>query len=195
MSSSVAMNLPLQQRQRLAPGAAASIALWFFMAVATSLFSLFLVAYVMRLDGLEGYPLALPWQFWLSTGLLVAGSAALELAWRRNDAGLLSVLGGALALGFVLSQLWGWQVLSGRLVLPVGNPAGSFLYLLTAMHGLHVVGGLGGWWVARRAGGEAWRLRLLARYWHFLLGVWLVLFGVLGWMTPELVRVICGVAR
>ncbi|WP_282824137.1 bb3-type cytochrome oxidase subunit III [Pelomonas sp. V22] len=194
MSASATMGMPMRGG-RGAPGSAASIALWFFIAVACSLFTLFIAAYVMRLDGLEGYPLAMPWQFWLSTALLVAGSAALELAKRRGQAGALLRWGALCAGLFVVSQLWGWDELASRKLLPVGNPAGSFLYVLTALHGLHVIGGLGGWLLASRKGAEAWRVALLARYWHFLLLVWVLLFGLLGWMTPDVVRAICGTLR
>ncbi len=83
--------------------------------------------------------------------------------------------------------------------MPVGNPAGSFFYLLTAMHGLHVMGGLVGWAVTARGARQdadpartALRIALCARYWHFLLAVWLVLFAALGWLTPAVVNFICG---
>ncbi len=192
---SVSATLGMSMGGRNAPSSAASIALWFFIAVACSLFMLFIAAYVMRLDGLEGYPLAMPWQFWLSTALLVAGSAALELAKRCGQAGALLRWGALCAGLFVISQLWSWDELASRKLLPVGNPAGSFLYVLTALHGLHVIGGLGGWLLASRKGAQAWRVALLARYWHFLLLVWVILFGLLGWMTPDVVRAICGTLR
>jgi cytochrome c oxidase subunit 3 len=74
-----------------------------------------------------------------------------------------------------------------------GNPAASFFYLLTAMHALHVGGGLVAWAQAlRRAPITRERVALLARYWHFLLLVWLLLFAVLGALTPEIVAFICG---
>ena len=38
------------------------------------------------------------------------------------------------------------------------------------------------------------RLRLCARYWHFLLLWWLLLFGLLFLLRPELARAICGTA-
>ena len=38
----------------------------------------------------------------------------------------------------------------------------------------------------------AWRIRLCARYWHYLLGVWLALYFILAQLTPEIVRFICG---
>lgn len=190
--------LPLSEREQsgVDRAQACSIALWFFIGVACSLFGLFFAAYVMRLASAEGYPLALPWQFMLSSALLLAGSAALELGRRHgaaDDARRWLLWGGLAALAFVSTQLWGWQDLAARRVLPVGNPAASFLYLLTALHGLHVLGGLVGWWIARRDP-QPWRIALLARYWHFLLLLWAGLYATLGLLTPDLVRAICGTA-
>jgi len=190
---------PLQTGAWPRPQAAASTGLWFMMAVSSSIFFLLLVAYVMRLNGLEGFPLALPWQFMLSSALLALGGLALELGRRsatRDARGLR--WGGLCALAFVLVQLWGWQALASARVLPSGNPAASFLYLLTAMHGLHVLGGLWGWWRCLRAwpradaAQRAMGLALCARFWHFLLLLWALLYATLGWLTPELVRAICG---
>jgi cytochrome c oxidase subunit 3 len=171
---------------------AASIALWFFIGVACSLFGLFFAAYVMRLESAQGFPLDLPWQFMLSTALLVVASLALQFGGGNGRGALL--MAGLCGLGFVLVQLWAWAALAAEQVLPAGNPAASFLYLLTAMHGLHVLGGLGGWLIAWR-GGEAWRLRLCARYWHFLLLLWLGLYAVLALVTPEIAQLICGTSR
>jgi hypothetical protein len=69
-----------------------------------------------------------------------------------------------------------------------GNPASSFFYLLTAMHGCTWSGGLvGGLDGGRRVARPQVRMAhaLCARYWHFLLAMWLVLFALLGWLTPE----------
>ena len=183
-------------------------ALWIFMGVASSLFALFIASYVMRMDANDWHPLAMPWQLWLSTLLLISGSVSLQLASRAargtdwRHARTLLLMGGIAALAFMCVQLWAWQVLLAAQVRPAGNPAGSFFYLLTAMHGLHVAGGLLAWgMVARRTWqyqvpsteqGLAWKIRLCARYWHFLLAVWLLLFATLGWLTPEVVRFICG---
>lgn len=184
---------------------AAGVALWVFMAVATSLFSLFIAAYVMRMEGTDWSVIAMPWQLWLSTAMLIAGSVSLQMASafgrrrRWGGAHFLLLAGGICAFAFLGVQLWAWQALLASRVVPAGNPAGSFFYLLTAMHGLHVAGGLAGWGVALSgfhrqvdAVRVARRMTLCARYWHFLLAVWLVLFGTLGWLTPEAVRFICG---
>jgi len=187
-------------------GATISVALWLFIGVATTLFTLFLAAYVMRMDARDWSPIAMPWQLWLSTLLLVAASAMLHLAsktaWLATARNFLAA-GGAFGLMFLGSQLWGWHALQMIHVTPVGNPAGSFFYLLTAMHGMHVLGGLVGLgrtaqsaWFQARVDADmievGWRSALCARYWHFLLAVWIVLFAALGWLTPEVVRFVCG---
>jgi len=211
MNTSAIMNISRAgadgPRSRDAHASAAGIGLWVFMGVATVLFSLFILAYVMRMSGSDAVAIALPWQLWLSSALLVAGSVALQGASRAanrpgSDAartrGLL-LAGGLCALAFLGMQLWAWSALLNAEVMPAGNPAGSFFYLLTALHGLHLAGGLAGWaWTARTpaadAAGAAWRIALCARYWHFMLAVWLVLFAMLSGVTPEVARFICGTA-
>jgi cytochrome c oxidase subunit 3 len=186
---------------------AASTALWLFIGVASSLFALFVVAYAMRMDQAPDWaPITMPWQLWLSTALLLLGSGLMHaagrtaLAQQRQWMRLLLVGGGVSAAAFLGSQLWGWQLLIDQRVMLGGNPASSFFYVLTALHGLHVLGGLVAWSVAAQAlalpraelPGAAWRIALCARYWHFLLLLWGVLFLVMAALTPEIVRWICG---
>lgn len=182
--------------------------LWAFIGVASALFALFLTAYAMRMDSGDWSTIALPRQLWLSSALLVAasalmqraGAAAREAHWNRARALLAG--GGACGLAFLAAQAWAWQALLAANVVLAGNPSASFFYLLTALHGLHVLGGLVGWGVAMPGVAQvppatpparaAQRVMLCARYWHFLLAVWAVLFAALGWLTPEVVRFICG---
>ena len=185
---------------------AAGIGLWVFIGVASALFTLFLAAYLMRMTSSDWSSIALPWQLWLSSTLLAAGSVLLQRASAAARAGQwararpLLLAGGACAAAFLGAQFWAWQALQAARVMFAGNPAASFFYLLTALHGLHVLGGLLAWAftaqsVVPRAEppDAAWRLALCARYWHFLLAVWVVLFAALGWLTPEVARAICGV--
>lgn len=185
---------------------AAAVALWLFMGVATTFFSLFVVAYGMRMDAPDWSPITLPPQLWMSTALLVAGSVLMQRAGAAAGAGVpramraLLIGGGATAAAFVGSQLLAWQALIDQRVLLAGNPAASFFYVLTALHGLHVLGGLVAWSISAQAlslpaaelPSAAWRIRLCARYWHFLLAVWLALYFILSQLTPEIVRFICG---
>lgn len=103
------------------PAAAAVVAvgigLWVFIGVATALFLLFITAYVMRMNGADWSAIAMPWQLWLSTALLMAGSITLQRSaaaaqgahWERARSLLL--LGGACAVAFLGVQLWAWQAL------------------------------------------------------------------------------------
>jgi cytochrome c oxidase subunit 3 len=171
----------------------ARIGLWVFMAVVTSLFSLFLSAYSMRMHHSVGWcHLTIPDILWVNTGVLLAASLALQLAsssvdrGRRQLAQAALVAAGALSIGFLAGQVLAWRAVGPSLYFVQGSPAIAFFYVLTIVHGLHLVGGL---WVLGRAalrfagGAELIDLRqslsLCATYWHFLLLVWLAVFGVL----------------
>jgi cytochrome c oxidase subunit III len=174
---------------------AAKIGLGVFLAVVGSLFALFISAYSMRMNMVDWRALPVPRLLWFNTGVLVLSSVALQwahMAARRNDIdGVIVGLcaGGASAVTFLVGQLVAWRELSAAGYFLASNPANSFFYLITAAHGLHLIGGL----VALgRTTTKVWRgvemmqlrlsVELCAIYWHFLLLVWLVLLGLLtGW--------------
>jgi cytochrome c oxidase subunit 3 len=189
------------QAQALVPGAsgsaapppAARTALWVFLAVATSLFALFASAYAMRLGALADWsPLPRPRLLVLNTALLVGASLAMEWtvhAARRADLGhVRQRLGasGLLTFGFIAGQLVVWRQLHGAGFFLTSSAAAAFFYLLTAAHGLHVLGGLVAWAravVRARRGADLAAIRLVvelcATYWHYLLAVWVVLYALL----------------
>ncbi|WP_027856965.1 cytochrome c oxidase subunit 3 [Marinobacterium jannaschii] len=200
------------------PGRIANTAIWLLLAVISVLFLLFLVAFISRaqLDdwpSLTGFgaPLADFRPLWLNSLLLLAASLALVDA-RRALAGanrqrlmLGILLAGAFALLFLIGQLRLWQLFEATGYALDANPASSFFYLLTGLHGLHLMGGLLVWGFLlgqllaldqQQLPGHhfASSLQLCARYWHFLLLIWLLLFLVLT-RTPETFRAIaafCG---
>jgi cytochrome c oxidase subunit 3 len=173
----------------------AKIGLGVFLAVVGCLFALFASAYFMRMELSDWQALPVPRVLWVNTGILVLSSVALHVAVvavrkdQMDTARLALVTGGLTALAFLAGQLIAWRELAASGHGLDTNPANSFFYLLTAMHGLHIVGGL----VALgRTTAQAWiavprdRLRLsvelCAMYWHFLLFIWLALFVLLaGW--------------
>ena len=171
----------------------ARIGLWIFMAVVTSLFALFLSAYSMRMHhGVGWCHLTVPRIVWLNTVVLAGASIAMQLAssavahGRRPFARTALVAAGVLSIGFLAGQVAAWQAIGPTLYYVQGSPAIAFFYVLTIVHGLHLLGGL---YVLGRAahrfagGAELVDLRqslsLCATYWHFLLLVWLAVFGVL----------------
>ena len=180
----------------------AKIGLGVFLAVVGSLFALFISAYSMRMNMVDWRTLPLPRLLWFNTAILVLSSAALQwahMAARRNDIDGVSVglcAGGAFAVTFLVGQLLAWRQLSGAGYFLASNPANSFFYLITAVHGLHLVGGLvalGRTTAKVLRGAEATRVRLsvelCAIYWHFLLLVWLVLLGLLTGWTDDFVNI------
>lgn len=190
------------------PGSAAPVlktGLTVFMVVVSVLFALFLIAFVMRMQFQDWRTPPLPWQLWGSTAMLMLSSAVLHWAqWsaRRGqtaDLKMALLAAGGLSVAFVAGQLWGWQQLLAQGYVAAANPANGFFYLLTSLHGLHVLGGLlalagvaAKCW--RGAANSALYVQLCARYWHLLLALWLVLFAAMFWLTPELARAICGTA-
>ena len=175
---------------------AAGTGVWVFIGVASTLFSLFVTAYVMRMAAADATRIALPAQLWLSTGCLVAGSVLMNRAARAHgspSAQRLLWAGGIAAMAFIGAQLWAWQTLLDAKVGLAANPAASFFYVFTALHGLHVLGGLVAWSFAMQAHAP-WRVALCARYWHFLLLLWLALYTALATVTPDFARFICGTA-
>jgi cytochrome c oxidase subunit 3 len=175
--------------------APAKIGLGVFLAVVGSLFALFISAYSMRMTMVDWRALPMPRLLWFNTAVLVLSSVALQGAYvaarRNNIDGVIFGLcaGGASAVTFLIGQLLAWRELNVAGYFLASNPANSFFYLMTAVHGLHLIGGL----VAlRRTTAMVWHgtavtqvrlsVELCAIYWHFLLLVWLVLLGLLtGW--------------
>lgn len=179
-----------------APGMpTAKIGLGVFLAVVGCLFALFASAYFMRMELSDWQSLPVPRVLWVNTGILVLSSVALHvavLAVRKDQietTRLALATGGLTALAFLAGQLIAWRELSAEGYGLDTNPANSFFYLLTAVHGLHIVGGLvalGRTTVRAWAVGPRDRLRLsvelCAMYWHFLLFVWLAVLVLLaGW--------------
>lgn len=145
----------------------------------------------------EWRPFALPIQVWISTTLIVLSSVAYHIgknAIDRNDqpaAKKWLIATTALGAAFISSQILAWIELTARGLYVRGNPYAGFFYILTAVHAVHVLGGiialgsilLHTW---HPTADEAFiaRRRTLAQtvgwYWHFMGGIWIVLFILLG---------------
>ena len=170
----------------------AKLGLLSFIAVVTSLFALFLSAYLMRMQLGDWRPVDDPDVLWLNTAILVLASVAFQLtrgAAKRGQPLTVKIgliVGGACTILFLLGQLMAWRQLNASGFFMAGNPANSFFYLLTALHGLHLLGGM---WVWGRTtlriltGADAQSVRLSVElctvYWHYLLLVWIGLFALL----------------
>lgn len=172
---------------------------WFLLLAIGMTFAGLLGAYLMIATNraAEWKPFDLPLQIWISTAIILASSVTYSLAKRGVDRDdfrtarkwliATTVLGGF----FISSQLVLWIELVNRGFYMTGNPYAGFFYILTAAHLVHVVGGIVALasillrsWYPARGEAEIERRRALARsvgwYWHFMGGLWVILFLMLG---------------
>lgn len=177
------------------PPNAAKTGLVVFLGVALCLFSLLCAAFLMRMGAYDWRSPPLPRILWFNTAALVASSCALQVASAAaRDAARERMkyalrAGVAASLLFLFGQFWAWREMVVGGFYASQNPANAFFFLLTGAHALHLAGGLVALFRTNfRALREepdaslAASVELCAVYWHFLLGVWLLLFALLvGW--------------
>ena len=158
----------------------------------TVLFSLTVVTYADRMLVPDWRAMPEPLVLWLNTALLIISSAGLQWARVSADRGQVDgvirglLLGGGFAFAFLVGQLIAWQQLVDLGYFAGTNPANAFFYLVTALHALHLLGGLVAWaltsanvWPGVALNKVRLSVELCAIYWHFLLLIWLLLFALL----------------
>jgi cytochrome c oxidase subunit 3 len=163
------------------------------MVVSTVLFSLFVVSYSDRMLIHDWRSLSEPWLLWVNTIILILTSIVFHRTkilaqnneFEKTKNNLLVV--GFLSFAFITGQLLVWQYFVNLGQYASSNPANAFFYVLTALHGMHILGGLYFWAKATRQlfknnyniAKIKQNIELCAIYWHFLLIVWFVLFGLM----------------
>ena len=158
--------------------------LMFFMALTSS--------YIVRKGTTTDWiPINVPRLLYLNTAVLLASSVTIELARRKLARGLMSAFRQfwALTVGlgvlFVIGQLLAWRELRAEGVFLATNPSSSFFYTLTALHGLHLLGGViallyvtAKHWQNSKVG-RATGVQIASIYWHFMDGLWVFLLLLL----------------
>jgi cytochrome c oxidase subunit III len=172
--------------------------IWVGLAAISMSFAAFTSALVVRQSTAnDWHPLTLPSIVFVNTAILLASSVTLEVARHRvaeyarnktSDRGAsLFWLSGTLALGllFVGGQYIAWRQLRAEGLYLASNPNSSFFYVLTAMHALHVLGGLVGLgrvtYLVRQPLFSMRRSTMDATsyYWHFMGVLWLYVLIVM----------------
>ena len=172
---------------------------WFLLLVVLMTFGGMIGAYiVISTNGsAEWRPFDLPVQVWISTVLILVSSITYHLGKvaldrdQHSRARKLFIATTALGAAFISSQLLVWLALVNLGLYMRGNPYAGFFYILTAVHALHVAGGITALgaillrtWNETAYGDESLYRRNLARsvgwYWHFMGFLWVVLFMLLG---------------
>ena len=163
------------------------------MVVSTVIFSLFIVSYSDRMLVHDWRSLSEPWLLWINTIILIFTSFVFHKAKILSDKNEFEkaknylLLVGFLTFAFITGQLLVWPHYVNLGQYASTNPANAFFYLFTALHGAHILGGLFFWGKAttklftknfnvlkiKQA------IELCAIYWHFLLIIWFILFGLM----------------
>ena len=170
------------------------LGLRYIMIISTIFFCLFIVTYSDRLVYPDWQKMPEPLMLWLNTLILLISSAFFlnaQIAAKNNQFIIVKkrlIVIGFLALAFLIGQLIVWLQFINLGYYVSSNPANAYFYVFTALHGLHLLGGLIYWVITIK---KVWvqsdivvakvkhTVELCAIYWHFLLAVWVVLFGLM----------------
>lgn len=164
-------------------------ALWLFIVTVVMIFASMTSAYIVRQSEGNWLEFDLPEIFWYTTGVIILSSVTLHwsyLSAKKDELGNLKtgmIITTLLGLAFLVGQWYSWVALVDRDVFFVGNPAGSFLYVFTGLHALHLISGvifliivLISAFKYEVHSKSMDRMEMLVTYWHFLGGLWIYLF-------------------
>jgi cytochrome c oxidase subunit III len=163
--------------------------MWVFMGSVVMLFAALTSAYIVRQAEGNWYIFDIPPVFYTSSVVILISSITMHMAYlavKRDNFGLVKTLitiTAVLGLVFLALQFYGWVYLVDIQVHFVGNPSGSFLYVLTGMHGLHLISGVIFLFILlvkvfqyKVHSKNMATFQMCATYWHFLDGLWIYLF-------------------
>lgn len=161
---------------------------WLFIITIIMLFASQTSAYLVRRAEGNWVEFTIPTIFYYSTAVLIVSSVCLHLAYlaakRDNFGTLRAFIGIAFVTGlvFLVMQYLGWQDLQTQGVYLKGNPSGSFFYILTGLHGFHLITGLVVLLFSLVAAmtlkinaKALTQIEVCATYWHFLDILWIYL--------------------
>jgi len=163
------------------------------------LFAALTSAYVVRKAAGNWLEFPLPSVFWFSTIILIISSFTLHFSYKSFLSGNALVYRGLLLLSFLLGiffiylQYQGWNALVNIGVELGTNPSGSFLYVLSALHAAHILGGLATLFIAilhafilpyEVTEKRKLRFEMTQIYWHFVDLLWIYLIVFL-WLQQQ----------
>lgn len=164
-------------------------ALWLFMVTVVMIFAALTSAYIVRQAEGNWLDYNLPSIFWVTSGIVVLSSVFLQWAYysakKDNITNLRIGMVASVFLGvaFLVGQWYSWVALVDIEVFFVGNPAGSFLYVFTGLHALHLISGvifliivLISTFRYKVHSQSMNTMEMATTYWHFLGGLWIYLF-------------------
>jgi cytochrome c oxidase subunit 3 len=164
-------------------------AMWLFIVSVVMIFASLTSAYIVRESEGNWLEFSIPDLMYISTGIILLSSISMHWAFAAARKDQLESMKLALAittvlgLGFLVTQWLSWGSLVESGVYFVGNPAGSFIYVLSGLHGFHLVSALIFLLVVlyksfkyKVHSRKMLSMEMCTTYWHFLDGLWIYLF-------------------
>ncbi|MCH7412955.1 cytochrome c oxidase subunit 3 [Belliella sp. R4-6] len=163
--------------------------LWLFMVTVVMVFAGLTSAYIVRQSEGNWLEFDLPAVFYYTSGVIILSSVFLHWAYlsaKKNELMQLRIgmsIATFLGIVFLVGQWYSFVALVDMDVYLVGNPSGSFLYIFTGLHALHLVSGvifliivLISSFRYKVHSQSMVPMEMCVTYWHFLGGLWLYLF-------------------
>ncbi len=163
--------------------------MWLFMASVMMLFISLTSAYIVRQAEGNWLYFDLPVLFLVSTVVIITSSVTMQFGFwaaKKDNLQLVKVMVSittVLGLAFLLIQYLGWKDLVLHSVYLVGNPSGSFFYIITGLHGLHIISAIVYLLIVLNSAirhnihsKNMAQMEMCTTYWHFLGVLWLYLF-------------------
>ena len=163
--------------------------IWLFIITIIMLFASQTSAYIVRRAEGNWTEFEIPLIFWYSSLVLIVSSIFMQLslmAAKKDEFGKLKAfisISFSLGIIFLVMQYIGWQNLQTQGIYLKGNPSGSFYYIITGLHGFHLITGLivmlFSFYSSLRMdihSKNLIKLEVCTIYWHFLDLLWIYLF-------------------
>jgi cytochrome c oxidase subunit 3 len=168
-------------------------AMWLFLATVLMLFASLTSAYIVRRAYGDWEVFDLPPMFYWTSLVIIVSSVTMHMSYlsakRSNPSRtmLWITITAILSLIFLVGQLIGWsQLTSSGVHFSFDHPAGSFVYIFSGLHGVHLISAVVFlvivWNSARQLrinSKNLAQMEMCVTYWHFLGGLWLYLFAFL----------------
>src|SRR5258708_25561294 len=163
--------------------------MWLFLSSVMMLFMSLTSAYIVRQAEGNWVFFELPSLFYVTSVIIVLSSITMQAAyvWAKKDnialTKIMLLITSVFGIAFLVGQFFGWKQLVGNSIYLVGNPSGSFLYILTGLHAVHIISAIifllivcYSAFKGKTHSKNMAKMEMCTTYWHFLGGLWLYLF-------------------
>lgn len=180
------VDAPIEQPLSMHPR---KFAMWLFIVTVVMIFAAFTSAHIVRQADGDWLIYDIPQMLWITSGIILASSVTMQWAYiaakkdKLEQVKLALSLTMVLGIAFIYGQFQAWGQLVDAGVFFVGNPGGSFIYVFTGLHVLHLVSGvlyllymLISAFRYKVHSKNMLNMDMSTTFWHFLGGLWIYLF-------------------